>query len=104
MTWAVFKGLDYLAVGLGWRLDNRNKTGKLWRISRGAPFHILVDKFGYNVICDEPREATILYNPKDGSFVVLKACLFFRDKSSYTEDFLCDKVRAEAYGLNKLVA
>lgn len=100
----VFKGLDYLAVGMGWRLDNRNKTGKLWRIKHGLPFHLLVDKFGYNVIRDEDREATILHNPVDGSFVVLRACLLFRGKSSYTGDFLCDKVRARDYGLHKLIA
>ena len=43
-------GLDYLTFGMGWYLDHRNKTGKLWRIKRGFPYYILIDKFGYNVI------------------------------------------------------
>jgi len=101
MSWAVFKGLDYLAVGLGWRLDNRNKIGKLWRINEGMPFHILVDKFGYKIIRDSRFGASILYNPTDGSFVVLGCGA---SDAPMTGDFLCDKVRAKAFGLHKLVA
>jgi hypothetical protein len=92
----IFKGLEYLAVGMGWNLDGRNKTGKLYRIKNGHPFHLLVDKLGYKVIKDADYGASILTNPKDGSYVVL-GC----GASDYpmTGSFLCDKVRAKAYGL-----
>jgi len=99
----LFEGLKYLTHGMGWRQDERVKTGKLWRIKHGSPFQILVDKFGYKVLSDGDWQATILHNPKDGTFVVLKAFLL-SNKSSYTEDFLCDKVCARAYGLDKFVA
>jgi hypothetical protein len=96
MSRVVFKGLEYLAVGMGWNLDGRNKTGKLWRINDGHPFHILVDKFGYVVIKDPNYGAAVLHNPKDGSFVVLSCG---SSDAPMTGSFLCDKVRAKAYGL-----
>ena len=96
MSRVVFKGLEYLAVGMGWHLDGRNKTGKLWRIKNGHPFHILVEKFGYVVVKDVAFGASILTNPKDGSFVVLSCGA---SDLPMTGSFLCDKVRAKAYGL-----
>ena len=103
MPRTLFKGLDYLPNGMGWYQDKRVKTGKLWRIKYGAPYQILIDKFGYKVLSEGSWQATILHNPKDGTFVVLGAALLFK-KSSFTEDFLCDKVCARAYGLDKFVA
>ena len=90
------KGLDYIAAGMGWNLDGRNKIGKLWRIKHGHPFHILVEKLGYTVIKDQDYGASVLMNPKDGSYVVL-GC----GASDYpmTGNFMCDKVRAKKYGL-----
>ena len=93
-------GLDYLTFGMGWYLDHRNKTGKLWRIKRGFPYYILIDKFGYNVIKKgDGYSSRILTNPKDGSVVVLGAGA--RD-APMSGNFLCDKVRAKKYGLHKL--
>jgi hypothetical protein len=92
-------GLDYLRIGMGWDEDRRNKTGKLWRIKDGHPFHILVEKFGYTVIRDPDYGAAILTNPKDGSFAVLGCG---SSNAPMTGSFLCDKVRAKKYGLHKL--
>jgi hypothetical protein len=94
-----FSGLEYLAVGMSWNLDGRNKTGKLWRIKNGHPFQILVDKFGYIVVKDPGYRASILTNPKDGSFVVLGCGA---SDAPMTGSFLCDKVRAKAYRLDKM--
>jgi hypothetical protein len=85
-----FTGLTYLAIGMGWKQDLRIKTGKLWRIKDGYPFHILVEKFGYTVVVDYNFGPTVLTNTKDGSYVVLGA----RDY------FLCDKIYARRNHVN----
>lgn len=82
-----FKGLDYLAVGMGWDLDTRVKVGKLWRINHGSPFHLLTDHFGYKVVRDPDYGSTVLSNPSDGSYVVLGS----------SGNFLCDKVYAKKH-------
>jgi len=94
-----FNGLEYLAIGMGWNEDRRNKTGKLWRIKDGHPFHILVEKFGYVIVRDRDWAAAILKNPKDGTFAVLGCG---SSDAPMTGSFLCDKVRAKKYGLHKL--
>jgi len=79
-----FTGLKYLAMGMGWNQDLRIKTGKLWRIKEGYPYHILVEKFGYTVKVEYDIGPTVLTHPEDGSFVVLGP----------KDYFLCDKVYA----------
>jgi len=95
-----YQELEYLAIGMGWNLDRRNRVGRLWRINVGHPFHILVEQFGYTVIRESSYGASILTNPKDGSYVVLGCG---SSDSPMTGSFLCDRVRARRYGLHLVI-